>query len=212
MESSEMKRIDGDESAWIKLFKWVYCRLSWQKILQLAVLAFLCGLLYFAWEARWKFSSEIISRWAEPEIVVDRLPQVIEGLSGELKTKTIFVWSFNVTGDTKRPIYVSIDGIRRPELEGKVEPLFPDSHEGRDQIIKLIQGDLYCAPENYMARYRPVLRESGVEWGCAVSIPPEYRSIIGAITVGFTSNRSSDYGEIRSSLMRWADFAMGRDH
>lgn len=194
----------------VGLLKWLLG--SWKRILALLVLTILGGLCYFTWEARWQLYSEAVSRWAEPEIIEDRLPQVIDELITELKPKTIYVWSFNVTGDTKRPIYVSIDGVRRPELEGRVEPLFPDGQEGRDQIINLIQGSLYCSSHNHMARDRPILRESGVVWGCAVSIPPEYRAIIGAITVGFTSDRSSDHSIIRSSLDRWSKFSTGRDH
>jgi hypothetical protein len=205
MGMPEMQNSNG--GTFMTWARFIVRHLSWKLMAQLL----LCGIAYFAWEARWQLYSAAVSRWAEPEIVEDRLPQVIDELISELKPKAIYVWSFNVTGDTKRPIYVSIDGMRRPELEGRVEPLFPDSQEGRDQVIALIQGNLYCSGHNHMARDRQIFEETGVVWGCAVSIPPEYRAIIGAISVGFTSDRSADHNIIRSSLDRWSKYSTGRD-
>lgn len=205
-----MQNINDRENGLIRLAKWLICRLSWKLIAQLAVVAMLGGCLYFAWEARWKIYTESASRWARPEIVEERLPTAISQMVAELNPKTIYVWAASVAGDTKRPIYVWVDGMRRPELEGRTEPLFPDNVEGTLQVVRLIKAEAYCADHNYMARNRPILRESGVVWGCAVSIPPEYGAIIGAITVGFTEKRADEFSAIRSSLVRWAQYLSGR--
>lgn len=202
-------KIDTGEA--VGLFKFIVNKMSWKLAAQFIVIGSFCGISYFAWEARWKIYTETANRWARPEIIKDRLPRVIDELAIETRAKTIIIWAANVAGDTKRPIYVWVNGQRHPELEGRTEPLFPDSVDGTLQVARLIRGDEFCGDHHHMERDRPILRDAGVVWGCAISIPPEYGAIIGAITVGFTSDRSADYRTIRSSLDRWSKYSTGRD-
>lgn len=195
----------------VGLAKWFFEKMTWRKIAQIAVLSALCGISYFVWEARWKLSALAVNHWGEPEIQMDRLPAVVEGLAAELQPDSIFVWSANVGSDTRRPMFVWLDGVRRPELEGGVEPLFPDDAARMGLVVQLIRGEEFCLKHAPWSPVGKVLASNGVSWICAVGIPPEYASLVGVITVGFKEKRADDETRIKASLRRWSRFSTGKD-
>ncbi|MNF85503.1 hypothetical protein D3C84_679020 [compost metagenome] len=206
-----MSKYDGGEHGLIRLAKWLICRLTWKLIAQLTVLSVLSGLSYFAWEARWNLSAMAVNHWGEPEIKMERLPAVVDGLATELSPDSIFVWSANVGSDTRRPMLVWIDGKRRPELEGGVEPLFPDDPARMGVVVRLIRGEEFCLEHAPWSPVGKVLASNGVSWVCAVGIPPEYASLVGVITIGFREKREGEDTRIKASLRRWSLFATGKD-
>ncbi|HWH89658.1 MAG TPA: hypothetical protein VNV36_23145 [Pseudomonas sp.] len=197
-----------DSAETVGLFKWVLG--SWRRLGMLVVLTVFAGFSYFVWEEREKISSAAASRWANPEIIEERLPDVVAGLTTELNPKTIYVWSANVAGNTRRPIYVWIDGVRRPELEGKVEMLFPDDSQGIGHVARLIKGQEFCEAFEPRESIREAVKQANVNWWCVVGIPPEMTTLIGAITVGFSEQRPEDFSEIQASVVRWAQYSTGR--
>jgi hypothetical protein len=202
-------KIDTGEA--IGLFKFILNKMSWKLVAQLMVIGVFCGVSYFAWEARWNISSIAVSKWATPEINQDRLPALVEGLVNDVDPKAIMVWSANVGGDTRRPMLVWIDGVRRPELESGVEPLFPDSPARMAKIVQLIRGEALCDDWTLWSKISRPIKDTGVVWGCAVGIPPGMGTLVGVITVGFSERLPDDYTKIRSALIRWAEFAAGKD-
>lgn len=206
-----MKNLDGKEGSLIALAKWFLCRLTWKLIAQLLVMVLLGGILYGAWEARTKLLSDALNHWGQPEIVLDRLPALLDGLVNELQPDSVFVWAASAASDTRRPIMVWIKGVRRPELEGRVEPLFPDNPERMSSVVRLIHGEEFCIDFSPWSVTGKALTEAGITWMCAVGIPPDDAHLVGVITVGFANKRPDEYSAIKATLGRWARFATGKD-
>ncbi|MFJ7316831.1 hypothetical protein ACIQVE_29735, partial [Pseudomonas sp. NPDC098747] len=151
-------KLDSTEA--VGLLKWLLG--SWRRIFGLIAITTFAGVSYALWEERGAISSAAASRWANPEIIEERLPDVVAGLVQELRPKTIYVWSANVAGNTRRAIYVWIDGVRRPELEGKVEMLFPDDNQGISHVARLIKGKEFCEEFEPRASIRDAIKRAGV--------------------------------------------------
>lgn len=193
----------------IELLKLLVEKVTWKLIAQLSVATVLTGVFYITWDNRSRLSTIALSRWGYPEINIKRLPEAADGLSAELQPTTIFFWSVNVSSNTRRAIYVWANGSRRPELEGRIEMLFPDDFEGVNHVVRLVRGEEFCDELNSWTPLRTLLKDAGVVWGCAVAIPPEMSRLIGAITVGFSDYRPEEYSQIRGSIMRWAKYLTG---
>ncbi|MFJ7316766.1 hypothetical protein ACIQVE_29380, partial [Pseudomonas sp. NPDC098747] len=77
-------------------------------------------------------------------------------------------------------------------------------------VARLIKGKEFCEEFEPRASIRDAIKRAGVVWGCAVGIPPEMTTLIGAITVGFSEKRPADFSEIQASTVRWAQYSTGR--
>ncbi|MFJ7315473.1 hypothetical protein ACIQVE_22485 [Pseudomonas sp. NPDC098747] len=193
----------------IEFFKWFVGQLTWKLIAQLSVAFLLTGIFYIVWDKRGTLVSIALSQWGYPEIDKERLPEFVDGLSKELNPATIFLWSVNVSNNTRRAVYVWANGVRRQELEGRVEMLFPDDIQGVNNVVRLIRGEQFCDEIKAWSPHITLLKESGVMWGCAVAIPPEISRLIGAVTIGFSESRVEEFPKIRTSIIRWSQYLIG---
>lgn len=126
----------------------------------------------------------------EAKLLIDRTGAssvVITSLENMLSKTTVFVYTKN-------------GGVVK-DFEGVTEELFPtDGKRGETdelryfkQIKNVVAGGMVCdkhVPDSATGEY---LEATGVTWGCAISIPPKARSLIGALTVGFTQEQKKTY-------------------
>ncbi|MNF90263.1 hypothetical protein D3C84_728210 [compost metagenome] len=197
---------------WLSLLKWFVDRLTWRLIAQLAVLTALGGTAYFTWESRGRLATMALDYVGQPAIQPRLLPQMIDGLVDELAPDSILVWSATPGRNTRRPLLVWVDGKQRPELEGRVEPLFPEDPSKVGLVVQILNGEVFCTDSTPWSPIAQVLTGDGVTWGCVVGIPPEETSLVGVIVVGFRDKREGEHMRIRLALKRWSRFVTGKDH
>jgi hypothetical protein len=176
-------KVDTDEA--IGLFKFILNKLSWKLIAQLSVLTILCGASYLAWESRGRLTTLALDHFGQPSIQPELFPKLIEGLVEDLDPDSIFVWSANRGRNTRRPMLVWIDGQQRPELEGRIEPLFPDDPSKVTPVVQMLNGEALCTDSAPWSPIGKVVAGNDVTWGCVVGIPPEEPSLIGIYCRGF---------------------------
>lgn len=98
---------------------------------------------------------------------------------------SIFVWSANPGRNTRRPMLVWIDGQQRLELEGRVEPLFPDDPSKVTLVVQMLNGEALCTDSAPWSPIGKVAAGDDVTWGCVVGIPPEETSLVGLLLWAF---------------------------
>ncbi|MNF96031.1 hypothetical protein D3C84_788080 [compost metagenome] len=105
---------------------------------------------------------------------------------------------------------VWVDGQQRPELEGRVEPLFPDDPSKVSLVVQMLNGEALCTDSAPWSPIGKVAAGDDVTWGCVVGIPPEETSLVGIIVVGFREKREGEGMRIRLALKRWSRFVTGK--
>jgi len=148
----------------------------------------------------------------QPAIQPSLLPKMIDGLVDELAPDSIMVWPATPGRNTRRPLLVWADGKQRPELEGRVEPLFSEDPSKVGLVVQILNGEVLCTDSTPWSPIGQVLTGDGVTWGCVVGIPPEESSLVGVIVVGFRDKREGEHMRIRLALKRWSRFVTGKDH
>lgn len=114
-----------------------------------------------AWESRSRLTTLAFDHFGQPAIQPDRFPELVDGLVADLAPDSIIVWSANTERDTRRPMLVWIDGKRRPQLEGRVEPLFPDDPAKVNLVVQLLRGEEFCVDNAPWSPIGKVLASDG---------------------------------------------------
>lgn len=122
---------------------------------------------------------------AQPKIQSARFDQVIELLMKDPNVLVVSLMSVDPIFN-KRVILraENRDGKRAKQLEGVNIGLFTTSSSNNADVVELMAGNIPCGfyntPQSEAGIY---YLEQGATFGCRTSVPPDYTSFVGQITV-----------------------------
>lgn len=122
---------------------------------------------------------------ALPKIQAARFDHAIELLMKDPNVVVVALMSVDPIFNKRVMLRVeSRDGKRAKHLEGVNVGLFTSSNSNNSDVIELMAGNVPCGfysvPQSEAGVY---YLEQGATFGCRTSVPPDYTSFIGQITV-----------------------------
>lgn len=122
---------------------------------------------------------------ALPKIQAARFDHAIELLMKDPNVVVVALMSVDPIFNKRVMLRVeSRDGKRAKHLEGVNVGLFTSSNNNNSDVIELMAGNVPCGfysvPQSEAGVY---YLEQGATFGCRTSVPPDYTSFIGQITV-----------------------------
>lgn len=124
---------------------------------------------------------------AQPKIQSARFDQVIELLMKDPNVLVVSLMSVDPIFNKRVILRVeNREGKRAKQLEGVNVGLFTTSSTNNSDVVELMAGNIPCGfystPQSEAGIY---YLEQGATFGCRTSVPPDYTSFIGQITVMF---------------------------
>jgi len=122
---------------------------------------------------------------AQPKIQVARFDQVVELLMKDPNVLVVAIMSVDPIFNKRVLLRVeNRDGKRAKHLEGVNVGLFTSSSSNNADVVELMAGNVPCGfyttPQSEAGIY---YLEQGATFGCRSSVPPDYTSFIGQISV-----------------------------
>jgi hypothetical protein len=122
---------------------------------------------------------------AQPKIQSVRFDQVIELLMKDPNVLVVSLMSVDPIFNKRVILRVeNRDGKRAKQLEGTNIGLFTTSSSNNADVVELMAGNIPCGFYNTPRSEAGIYYlEQGATFGCRTSVPPDYTSFIGQITV-----------------------------
>jgi hypothetical protein len=122
---------------------------------------------------------------AQPKIQSARFDQVIELLMKDPNVLVVSLMSVDPIFNKRVILRVeNRDGKRAKQLEGTNIGLFTTSSSNNADVVELMAGNIPCGFYNTPRSEAGIYYlEQGATFGCRTSVPPDYTSFIGQITV-----------------------------
>lgn len=122
---------------------------------------------------------------AQPKIQVARFDHVVELLMKDANVLVVAIMSVDPIFNKRVLLRVeNRDGKRAKHLEGVNVGLFTSSSSNNSDVVELMAGNVPCGfystPQSEAGIY---YLEQGATFGCRTSVPPDYTSFIGQISV-----------------------------
>lgn len=102
---------------------------------------------------------------------------------------SVSVFSADIRLNIRKPIYTFTDALQSPQEELLLNnltqfPLFTNNEENNRQVVKLINGEFYCAPytTSPFAKAAPNLNRTAISL-CRASLPPYYGYFAGFVSI-----------------------------
>jgi hypothetical protein len=122
---------------------------------------------------------------AQPKIQSARFDQVIELLMKDPNVLVVSLMSVDPIFNKRVILRVeNRDGKRAKQLEGTNIGLFTTSSANNADVVELMAGNIPCGFYNTPRSEAGIYYlEQGATFGCRTSVPPDYTSFVGQITV-----------------------------
>jgi hypothetical protein len=138
---------------------------------------------------------------AQPKIQSAKFDQVIELLMKDPNVVVVNLMSVDPIFNKRVIVRAeNRDGKRAKQLEGTNIGLFTSNHANNSDVVDLMAGKTPCSaykmPQSEAGLY---YIEQGATFGCRTSVPPDYTSFIGQITVMY-KNEPSDIEQSKAIL------------
>lgn len=167
---------------------------TWKKVGILLSLSLFVGGGYFIY-----VNSELILKWwlytgEESILNIKNIDSEVKSIIRDTHADAIMVWELDRRENLRVLRYFMIDGQRIGELEGASDIMLRARVEPSNILIDLLNdsaGCFYLVTESQVGRF---LVKSGINYYCAVTIPPDHSFMRGFLVLGFRSPPASqDY-------------------
>lgn len=167
---------------------------TWKKVGILLSLSLFVGGGYFIY-----VNSELIIKWwlytgEESILNIKNIDSEVKSIIRDTHADAIMVWELDRRENLRVLRYFMIDGQRIGELEGASDIMLRARVEPSNILIDLLNdsaGCFYLVTESQVGRF---LVKSGINYYCAVTIPPDHSFMRGFLVLGFRSPPASqDY-------------------
>lgn len=140
---------------------------------------------YFAYDNKNFLLNVYEKSSAQPKIQTARFDHAIELLMKDPNVVVVALMAVDPIFNKRVMLRVeSRDGKRAKHLEGVNVGLFTSSSANNSDVVELMAGNVPCGfystPQSEAGIY---YLEQGATFGCRTSVPPDYTSFIGQITV-----------------------------
>jgi hypothetical protein len=140
---------------------------------------------YFAYDNKNFLLNVYEKSSAQPKIQAARFDHAIELLMKDPNVVVVALMAVDPIFNKRVMLRVeSRDGKRAKHLEGVNVGLFTSSSANNSDVVELMAGNVPCGfystPQSEAGIY---YLEQGATFGCRTSVPPDYTSFIGQITV-----------------------------
>lgn len=180
MENNENK--SEKLSLLINFIQWLD---SWKKVGILLVLTCSMGVAYFSYYYRDAIFTWILYIYNEPTLEIESMDAEISSLIKDTRADAVAIWGIERRNNFRVLRYLSVSGKRKPKTEGRSDLILRARSEQSDIIIDLFNsgtGCFYLSPNSDIG---DELLDSGVDYYCASTTPPDYSFFNGFIMVGF---------------------------
>jgi hypothetical protein len=122
---------------------------------------------------------------AIPKLNTNRLDDVVELIMKDPNVVVVAIMSVDTIFNKRVVVRVeNRDRKRAKNFDGTNVGLFTSNHANNADVVDLMAGSVPCSfystPQSELGLY---YIEQGATFGCRISVPPEYTSFIGQITV-----------------------------
>jgi hypothetical protein len=155
------------------------------KLFVVVLLGVLCYIGYFVYDNKTFLLGVYEKSTALPKLNTHRFDDASALLMKDPNVVVVSIMSVNTIFNKRVVEYVeNREGKRAKHLEGENIGLFTSNHANNSDVVDLMAGQVPCGfystPQSELGIW---YLEQGATFGCRVSVPPDYTSFIGQITV-----------------------------
>jgi len=143
------------------------------------------GGAYFSYYYR-----DAILKWAlyiynEPILDIEGMEAEISNLIKDTNADAVAIWGIERQDNFRVLRYLNMSGKRKSKIEGRSDLILRARSEQTDIIIDLLNNGVGCFYLSSSSDVGDVLLDSGIDYYCASTAPPDFSFLNGIIMVGF---------------------------